>query len=87
MSQQTGSEKSKPRKVRFFDLLWSAQRMASRSSQKERIKMKELHDLEKSRTKLKNALDRDPNAGRVTISKRLAESISEHLYRLADLES
>ncbi|MDW9531944.1 hypothetical protein RWE87_13760 [Sinorhizobium meliloti] len=43
------------------------------------------HDLEKTREKLKTALERDPE-GRVTISNKLARSIDEHLWRLAELE-
>lgn len=45
-----------------------------------------LHDLEKTREKLKSALERHPDGRRLRISAKLARSIEEHLWRLADLE-
>lgn len=45
----------------------------------------ETHSLQKTREKLKNALTREPE-GRVSISNKLARSIQEHLWRLAELE-
>jgi len=49
------------------------------------IKTMETHSLKKTREKMENALARDPE-GKVSISNKLARSIQEHLWRLAELE-
>lgn len=45
-----------------------------------------LLSLEKTREKLKATLERHSDGRRVRISAKLAKSIEEHLYRLADLD-
>lgn len=47
--------------------------------------MSETLDLAKTREKLKNALANE-REGRIRISQKLARSIDEHLFRLADLD-
>lgn len=68
----------------YFGSPFSAQYTGSFGITKEKARMK-THNLEKTREKLKTALERDPE-GRVTISNKLARSIDERRWRLADLE-
>ena len=68
----------------WFDSRLIAPRMASLFTQ--RMKRMEIHSLQKTSIKLLAALRRDPESKKLTISRKLADSIQEHLWRLADLE-